>query len=415
MSLTSEMTALADAIREKSKKTEKMNISAMTAAVQSIQTGSGGGGSSFVEPIEKDVNFYDYDGTRLYSYTTEEAAALTELPTPQIDHDGLTFQEWNWTLDEIKAAGVADAGANYITTDGKTRLYITIDSVLRPDIVLNFWQNAVSAVTVDWGDGSNTETPSNSGNVNVSHTYDSPGNYVISLTVSSDPTVYLGNDPDGRQVIDGPVVASLSPDSIVENAYSNQLRKIELGSGVKGFFTSSVAYCMNLDSISISHAVNLGYGKTLYKNMIKFVAFPRTITTTYFGTLYMSGIRRISFGSRIASLAPSLMVGCKNLSSIRIGNKVKEISSCLESASSLMYVYCAGDIRTVNSYAFKDCYSLKKLDLSNCTAVPALSSTNAFQNCPSDMEIIVPASLLDEWKTATNWSVYAGNIKAKEA
>ena len=38
-----------------------------------------GGGAAVSVPM-KDVNFYDYDGTRLYSYTVAEAAALTELP-----------------------------------------------------------------------------------------------------------------------------------------------------------------------------------------------------------------------------------------------------------------------------------------------------------------------------------------------
>lgn len=40
-----------------------------------------GGGSSPSNPSasQNEVNFYDYDGTILYSYTVEEAQALTEL------------------------------------------------------------------------------------------------------------------------------------------------------------------------------------------------------------------------------------------------------------------------------------------------------------------------------------------------
>ena len=58
-----------------------------------------GGGTVGVE--EKDVNFYDYDGTCLCSYTAQEAQQLTALPTTPI-HEGLTFQEWNFTLAKIK-------------------------------------------------------------------------------------------------------------------------------------------------------------------------------------------------------------------------------------------------------------------------------------------------------------------------
>ena len=38
-----------------------------------------GGGT--VEPEEKDVNFYDYDGTRLYSYTKAEILELQQYPS----------------------------------------------------------------------------------------------------------------------------------------------------------------------------------------------------------------------------------------------------------------------------------------------------------------------------------------------
>ena len=55
---------------------------------------SGGSGGTLPTAQMKAVNFYDYDGTRLYSYTVEEAAALTELP-PHPSHDGLICQGWN--------------------------------------------------------------------------------------------------------------------------------------------------------------------------------------------------------------------------------------------------------------------------------------------------------------------------------
>ena len=58
-----------------------------------------GGGTT--EPEEKDVDFIDYDGTLLYSYTADEFLAMDALP-PNPSHDGLVAQGWNWTLAEIK-------------------------------------------------------------------------------------------------------------------------------------------------------------------------------------------------------------------------------------------------------------------------------------------------------------------------
>lgn len=85
--------------------------------------GSSGGGSSSKE--RKDVNFFDYDGTLLYAYTWEQAKNLAELPSAPM-HDGMTFKEWNYTLDDIKAqssdsfVGKADIGACFV--DGKGNL-----------------------------------------------------------------------------------------------------------------------------------------------------------------------------------------------------------------------------------------------------------------------------------------------------
>ena len=44
-----------------------------------------------------DVVFRDYDGKILYSYSKTEIASLSELP-PLPTREGLTCQEWNWTL-----------------------------------------------------------------------------------------------------------------------------------------------------------------------------------------------------------------------------------------------------------------------------------------------------------------------------
>ena len=56
-------------------------------------------GSSGVE--EKDVNFYDYDGTCVASYTAADFASLDALPANP-SHDGLTAQGWTWSLSDAK-------------------------------------------------------------------------------------------------------------------------------------------------------------------------------------------------------------------------------------------------------------------------------------------------------------------------
>ena len=61
-----------------------------------------GGRDSSSVANSKEVNFLDYDGTILYSYTAAEFAALSSMPANPT-HDGLTAQGWNWSLANAKA------------------------------------------------------------------------------------------------------------------------------------------------------------------------------------------------------------------------------------------------------------------------------------------------------------------------
>lgn len=115
----SDLVSVAEAIREKSGTTDTLTFpTGFVSAIGEIHSNSGDD-----DVAVKDVNFRDYNGTVLYSYTVEEASALTELP-PLPTHEGLVCQGWNWTLADIKEMGRAvEVGAMYITDDGKTRIY----------------------------------------------------------------------------------------------------------------------------------------------------------------------------------------------------------------------------------------------------------------------------------------------------
>ena len=66
----------------------------------------------------------------------------------------------------------------------------------------------------------------------------------------------------------------------------------------------------------------------------------------------------------------------------------------------------------ISNYAFRYCGLLTSLTLSN-TTVATLGSTNAFQStqiASGTGYIYVPDDLVDQYKTATNWSTYADQI-----
>ena len=405
--------SIADSIRKKAKKTEKLSFpDGFVSAIDGIETGGGSAPVVVEEPEEKAVNFYDYDGRRLFSYTAEEAAALTELPTPPA-RDGIQFQEWNWTLAEIKKAKAADIGANCTTTDGKTRLYIKIDNQARKDMTLNLYQNTAGDISVDWGDGSAAETSDTAGDISLPHTYESAGEYTITLTVKAGAKAGLGHfSSPYKQVLSG---SGTNPDNdtFSSNIHTNALIRAEIGADIADIESEAFYGCENLESINIP--TSIAYIKTdafLGCRRLQWIS-NKHMLMMYNYALTENGLQRAAFGGGGYAFGSSnAFQKNKDLRRAVLPTHYSAImSSDYNSCTALVEVICNNNIKQIGSMAFFGCYSLKKLDLTKNTEIATLESYNAFQKTAADLEILVPAALADEWKAATNWTTYADNIK----
>ena len=417
--------------------------------------GSSGGGSSV---SKKDVNFYDYDGTLLHSYTVKEAQKLTELP-PLPAQPGLICQGWNWSLEDIKAeSGAVDAGAMYITDDGTTRIYITLNEG-RTSPMLGVGVNGT--VTVDWGDGTEpdvlTGTSISTVKQTPNHNYDAPGEYVIRLTVV-DGEIAFSSPFNGA----GESVILLwdSTSDTRNRAYVTAVRKVEIGTATR-VLSGAFNGLNNLESVTIPIATNIsgGYiflsckhlvhvnipcsatsiGDSAFKycSSLAHVSIPGSVTSIgssafvqCYSLAYVSihsgvtsigssafyecyCLTSISIPDGVTSIGGSAFYKCIGLTSISIPDGVTSIeSSVFYSCSSLTSITIPNSVTSINSSAFNNCKVVAFYDFTQHTSVPTLSSTNAFTGIPTDCEIRVPAALYDEWIAATNWSTYASYIKA---
>ena len=224
--LDADLTTVANAIRTRGGTSDTLSFpSGMASAVLAIPSEGGGGGTTgFVYP--KDINFYDYDGVLLESWTLAELQTKTALPDYPT-HAGLISQGWNWTLEALKATNRRmNVGATYVTDDGSTRLYITIDVLGRTTMPLYFSQTVANDVVIDWGDGSATETVEGTGAVNTSHTYTSVGDFVIKLK-STTGTMTLGDSTNHKNIFGIDFTTEIS------NRYiTGRLKKVELNNNV---------------------------------------------------------------------------------------------------------------------------------------------------------------------------------------
>jgi len=105
-------------------------------------------------------------------------------------------------------------------------------------------------------------------------------------------------------------------------------------------------------------------------------------------------------------------------------NNIKSYTNCLtgtfKGLQTLTKVTLDNQIRGFDLHTFYDCINLKEIIIENTNKVIEVVSivydyggsplSDLFFNCPDDIQIKVPQSLVEEYKTAKYWKNYADNI-----
>jgi len=120
----------------------------------------------------------------------------------------------------------------------------------------------------------------------------------------------------------------------------------------------------------------------------------------------------------------NVMTGCSSIGNYAFSgcSKMKIFSIGLPGGSQNVYrivngqpetymIYCSAStkVQTIGNYAFKNCAALEEFYVLCADVVPTLG-TGAFDGCASLRAIIVPSSMLNDFKAAPNWSQYANII-----
>lgn len=384
-------------------------------------SGGGGGGGNMSDPIR----FFDYDGTLVASYTAVPAS-LPSVPT----HTGLTNGTWNYTLQEVttqfNAMGTCDVGANYETSSGKTE----IDCEFVAGRLSPYLRFAVKGtVTVDWGDGSATETMTGTSlttRKDMPHTYAAPGSYTITIAPDTGTTYAMYGTSTYTLLHNNSSTANAN------RVYSNCVKKVRVGSGCTiGDYAFS--YCFSLLSVSIRSGItslgssSLNYCYSLswfnipsgvtrftandfgYCYSLKGVSTPLSVTNFYGNAPFTNctSLEYISIPSGITSISSSAFMSCYSLRKAVFGNGLTTINGTAFSACySLTSLSFGSSLSSIAAQAFNNCYGVIEYHFKS-TTVPTLANTNAFANIQSNCKIYVPAASLTAYQTANNWSTYA--------
>ena len=373
---------------------------------------------------EKDVNFYDYDGTVLYALSKQEALSFEALPALPT-REGLIAQEWNWDLADIKdyvtEYGACDIGANYTTDDGATRLYLHIGNENELVLTLNVTILTSGTLTVEHENvvlASSSQTGQNALSFTIPTPTVFPYDTFISVKISGNGTYRFG-DNNMRYTV------------LADKQYL--LTKVETGNNLEQLFHYSFYRTANLKSISISSNIKNSLGSYAFSQSgLKHFNFSKQITQTSnyafnnsFNLKSISaakmtnltgnnGLNNTGIVKLVVPKKVSGTNGCIFLKKIILSSSQTAIDlSAFNTTSSLVELILPNSVTSIGNNAFQGS-AIRVLDLTaytDPTAIPTLGSS-VFYNVPSGLIILVKnQEMYDAFISATNWSVYASSFQ----
>ena len=391
-----------------------------------------GGSTPSPSPTEDNASviFVDYEGTLLETWTKDEVAGKTALPTPPA-HEGLVFEEWNWSLADIQGdttGQVITVAPYYHTSSGYVEIDIELNEGTGKTAYL-FTQSMVGR-TIDWGDGTTSNTEK-------FHTYENYGSYTVKVPAQSGALSRVFFDSAMVRYGGKPVKAIRCNQDVTDLSY---FKPMGLAVDVvlnKAFAVSD--YKTSICCGKLFHKINES-SSGIYNYGIEYISIKKDYTTTLF---FVSGgqnnkIKNIYIPSNITSIGNSAFYNCKLLQSINIPNGVTSIGNqAFQDCYSLQSITIPSNVTSIGNSAFSGCYNIRyakinttaninsstynfynssdyidtTYDFSEVTAIPTLSSTDGLNSSSYITAIIVPDALYDDWIVTTNWATFASKIK----
>lgn len=506
---------IASAIREKTGKTATLTYpDEFISEIKSIETGS-------TEPVkENKVNFWDYDGTLLYSYSRFDSENLAELPALP-ERYGLKAIGWNIVgdsekdkLNQIHGAldnnlQRADIGVIYEPDDNNIHIHLNFQLNDKGNYVRLVVSNVVAScditpyITINWGE-SEDAVKEYSDFSDISYEYteglsDSETSFEIIITPHYIKSMSFGDIDNGKCFItDYNGIFTDESAAAVTNIYLNStvdminarkcinLKNISLSPSITAIAPNAFDGCCSLKHINLpvdvcsvkdyafrnnyslehysaplydfpdytAYGEYVFYGCTSLKaicdvpyNNYQFYNCQSLREAYYRGYSCDVGdstfcdcrsLSYIQFESISITFGASALENCyslendifdnisisgvnsksfyyaSNLRTLLISKNIKEIPANLcRYCSSLTTVEIAGDITSLGDMCFNQCFHLTEIRMPNITTVPTIPNSYSIQHSKT-FAIYVPAALVDEMKTATNWSGLAYYIKAIE-
>ena len=221
-----------------------------------------------------------------------------------------------------------------------------------------------------------------------------------------------------------------------------KLSTVVIPSGTQNIYSYMFYECRSLSNVIIPRSVLKIDSRSFYNcySLINITIPDTTNISSYaFNNCYL--LNNIQIAESVTKIDSYTFNGCYSLLNINMPEDIKSIYSyAFYNCYSLLNIKIPNEVTSIESSAFGYCYSLLKITIpskvtsignsvfySDCnlkeihlrpTTVPTCG-TNVFYGISSDYIIYVPYSsdhsILEAYKTASNWSAYASHMQEEPA
>lgn len=126
-----------------------------------------------------------------------------------------------------------------------------------------------------------------------------------------------------------------------------------------------------------------------------------------------TGLTSITISDSMTSIGYNAFYGCTGLTSVTIPDSMTSIwNYAFGNCTGLTSVKFMGQPPTIQPNTFSGCNNVAKYDFRGATSIPTLSSKTSLGHARG-CQIVVPDTLYDSWKAATNWAALTDVVWVK--
>jgi hypothetical protein len=255
---------------------------------------------------------------------------------------------------------------------------------------------------------------------------DKIGDYVfyqceVLTSVNTPNVISIGQQAfsySGLQNIDLPLVTSIGNYTFSYSGLQNANLPLVTSVGVNVFYN-----CYKLESVNIPNATSIGDYAFYQCKVLTSIDLPNA-TSIGQQAFRDSGLQNANL-PLVTSVGKTAFCNTK-LKSVNLPN-IKKINDSVFSSCYELESVNIPNATSIGGHVFNGSYSLKKVVITQTESVCTLGNIYTFNNCyhftgtvnatynptgAKDGYIYVPDTLVDSYKSATNWSTYADQIRA---